>query len=100
MKAKIYFDGAEITQDDIDMVDDYYDQIDEPPPDLNGGQIIVHSSTPAAWSLRAFGGISFNFNFTLFVFDFLELYNFTNGSFGVSVNVRLQLSMEARSESL
>jgi hypothetical protein len=88
MKAKIYFDGVEIDQDDIDMVNDYYDQMDEPPPDLNGGQIIVYASTPAAWSIRAFGGVSLNL--ALFRLDLLGLYNFASGAFGASINIRLQ----------
>ncbi|MBN2532984.1 MAG: hypothetical protein JXB88_08835 [Spirochaetales bacterium] len=89
MKSKVYFDGSEITQDDIDMVDDYYNEIDEPAPDLNDGQIIVYATTPAAWSIRAFGGVSVNL--ALFRIDLLGLFNFASGAFGASLNVRLQL---------
>lgn len=88
MKSQLYFDGEEITQEHIDMVNDYYDQIDQPPPDLDGGKIIVYAQTPAAWSFRAFGGVSLNL--ALFRFDFLGLYNFANNALGASLNVRLQ----------
>jgi hypothetical protein len=85
MKAKVYFDGSEITDDQIDMIEDYYDEA----PDLNDGQILVQASTPAAWSLRAFGGVSFNF--LMMRLDLLGLYNVASGSLGASLNLRVQL---------
>jgi hypothetical protein len=88
MKSKVYFDGEEITQEDIDMVNEYYDGMDMPAPNLNDGQIIVYATTPAAWSIRAFGGISLNL--ALFRVDFLGLYNLASNAFGASLNIRLQ----------
>lgn len=88
MKSDILFNGTPITQDDIDMVDQYYETIDQTAPDLTGGQLLVSASTPAAWSLRAFGGVSVNL--ALIKLDLLGLYNFASGGFGASLNLRLQ----------
>jgi hypothetical protein len=87
MKSKVQFDGHDITDDEIDMINNYYNS--DEAPDLTDGQILVHASTPAAWSLRAFGGCSFNL--ALFRLDLLGLYNFASGAFGASLNVRVQL---------
>ena len=84
MKSDVYFDGELIEPEDIALVNEYY----EDPPDLTDGQILVSASTPAAWSLRAFAGISLNL--ALFRLDCLGLYNIASGAFGASINVRLQ----------
>jgi hypothetical protein len=88
MKSNILFDGTPITDDDISMVDDYYNALDQTPPDLTSGQILVSASTPAAWSIRAFAGVSVNL--ALIRLDLLALYNVASGAFGASLNLRLQ----------
>jgi hypothetical protein len=87
LKSNVQFDGSDITQSQIDMVNDYYPESEA--PDLTAGQILVSASTPAAWSIRAFGGVSLNL--ALIKLDLLALYNFASGGFGASLNLRLQL---------
>lgn len=88
MKSDVLFDGVPITDEDIALVEQYYEDADQIPPDLTDGQLLVYASTPAAWSLRAFAGVSLNL--ALFKLDLLGLYNFASGGFGGSLNIRLQ----------
>ena len=80
--------GNEISQSDIDSLNDYLEQAGYDPLDIDaGGFSAAHDVSGMAF--RAFGGMSVN----LFVLklDLTGLYNFSDGSYGITLGTRFQL---------
>lgn len=80
--------GEPITQDEIDQILDWFEQMGMDPPDITDTQILVTSETPPAWAYRVYGGVSLNF-FVLRL-DATIMYNIISGGFGGSINARIQ----------
>jgi hypothetical protein len=85
LQSDVLFDGAPITQADIDLINTL---LGEAAPDLSSTGILVGAASNG-WSFRAFGGLSLNV--LILKIDVMGMYNFTSGSLGGSVNLRVQL---------
>jgi hypothetical protein len=75
-----------ITPADISMINAAYPGVFS---NLSGSSFIVSATMPASWSIRAFGG--FAFTIIMVKVDIMGAYNFLDGAFGLSANVRVQL---------
>jgi hypothetical protein len=85
MKSQIQIGGSNITQAQIDTIAAAYGEN----INVTGTEFITFAKTPAAWSIRAFGG--FSINLLMVKLDLLALYNIVGNSFGASLNLRVQL---------
>jgi hypothetical protein len=89
MNSKLLYNGYPITDDQMDYIREACDTFGKSIPDITSEEIIVYATTPPAWSIRAYGGVSLN----IFVvkLDIMMMYNFAGGGFGTSINLRAQL---------
>jgi hypothetical protein len=89
VQSSLLLDGSTPTQAQIDDIIQAFTAAGQTPPDLSTKGIIVQKAAPVGWAGRLFGGISM----TLLVLrlDLGALYSFPGGSFGGSVNLRVQL---------
>ena len=87
--SQLKYDGNPITPQQIADITAYYKSQGQTPPDLSSLGISASAKNGAALAFRAFGGVSLN----LFIL-YLDLgggYDFSTGSFGVSLNARIAL---------
>lgn len=75
-----------ITQSDIDALNAAYPGAFS---NLSSTSFVVSASMPPSWSIRAYGG--FSLNILIAKLDITGMYNFLDGAFGLSANVRVQL---------
>jgi hypothetical protein len=75
-----------ISSTEIDQIKAAYPDVFS---DLSDTSFIVTAEMPPTWSLRVFGG--FSFNILVVKLDITGMYNLLDGAFGATVGVRVQL---------
>ncbi|RPJ09125.1 MAG: hypothetical protein EHM28_02400 [Spirochaetaceae bacterium] len=82
MKSDITIDDVAITPTQISLIESLVEGLD-----LTGSSFVI-SGAANGWSLRVFGG--FQFDITIFKLDINATYNLLTGSYGGSLNLRVQ----------
>ncbi len=90
LTSQLLYDGTPINQAQIDQIIQAFELAGQDVPDelKEGTGVVVHAKSPSGWAVRTFGGIGFN----LFILklDLCGMYNFTSGSYGLTLNGRIQ----------
>jgi hypothetical protein len=87
LSSTLQFDGHNITQAEIDQINQAYAAASQTPPDLSTTGIMVQKAVGNSLAYRVYGGVSLDL---LFIYlDLGAAYNISSGSLGGSVNVRL-----------
>lgn len=88
LKSTIRYNGQEVGDDEIAAIKKSLEDAGITPPDVkNTG--IVSSYDVSGWALRTFGGLSLNF--LVAKLDITGLYNLSDGNYGFSIGMRVQL---------
>ena len=82
------YDGNPLTADDVDQIKQDLETAGITPPEFDS-EGIRYFIERSGWAFRTFGGLSINL-LALRV-DATGMYNISDGSFGASVGVRIQL---------
>ncbi len=90
LTSQLLYNGVPINQAQINQIIQAFELAGQDVPDelKEGTGVVIHAKSPSGWAVRTFGGIGFN----LFILklDLCGLYNFTSGSYGLTLNGRIQ----------
>jgi hypothetical protein len=94
LASELLIDGLPATQQQVEDIMQAYIDAGQTPPDLSTTGFIVKTQAPVGWAGRLFGGLSFNLLVVrldlsaMYSFPFVD---FLSGSYGGTVNLRVQM---------